>query len=173
MKYTPALAKRILDDIRLGSTMKFLCSDKRRKYPPLLEVYDWLKDTDCLMADKTTTFNAAYQDAMRDRALTWQDMAANAYENLDLTGRNANALLTQAGKKAQLLVALTKEQRMVAKDQSAQGVGGANAVTITIRTFADSSVQDDAAALDLLQSTAGEVDEDDLPDLNPLELDED
>mgnify|MGYP003678623271 FL=1 len=170
MKYTPALAKRILDDIRLGSTMKFLCSDKRRKYPPLLEVYDWLKDTDCLMADKTTTFNAAYQDAMRDRALTWQDMAANAYENLDLTGRNANALLTQAGKKAQLLVALTKEQRMVAKDQSAQGVGGANAVTITIRTFADTTGEEELAALESL-GTDSLADEDDL-DLDPLDLED-
>ena len=171
MKYTPALARRILDDIRLGSTMKFLCSDKRRKFPPLLEVYDWLKDTDCLMADGTTTFNSAYQDAMRDRALTWQDMAANAYENLDLTGRNANALLTQAGKKAQLLVALTKEQRMVAKDQSSQGVGGANAVTITIRTFADQTGQEELAALESL-GTDSLADEDDL-DMNPLELDDD
>ena len=171
MKYTPALARRILDDIRMGSTMKFLCSDKRRKFPPLLEVYDWLKDTDCLMADGTTTFNSAYQDAMRDRALTWQDMAANAYENLDLTGRNANALLTQAGKKAQLLVALTKEQRMVAKDQSSQGVGGANAVTITIRTFADTTGQEELAALESL-GTDSLADEDDL-DLNPLELDDD
>ena len=170
MKYTPALARRILDDIRLGSTMKFLCSDKRRKFPPLLEVYDWLKDTDCLMADGTTTFNSAYQDAMRDRALTWQDMAANAYENLDLTGRNANALLTQAGKKAQLLVALTKEQRMVAKDQSSQGVGGANAVTITIRTFADQTGQEELAALESL-GTDSLADEDDL-DMNPLELDD-
>ena len=170
MKYTPALARRILDDIRMGSTMKFLCSDKRRKFPPLLEVYDWLKDTDCLMADGTTTFNSAYQDAMRDRALTWQDMAANAYENLDLTGRNANALLTQAGKKAQLLVALTKEQRMVAKDQSSQGVGGANAVTITIRTFADQTGQEELAALESL-GTDSLADEDDL-DMNPLELDD-
>ena len=170
MKYTPALARRILDDIRMGSTMKFLCSDKRRKFPPLLEVYDWLKDTDCLMADGTTTFNSAYQDAMRDRALTWQDMAANAYENLDLTGRNANALLTQAGKKAQLLVALTKEQRMVAKDASTQGVGGANAVTITIRTFADQTGQEELAALESL-GTDSLADEDDL-DMNPLELDD-
>ena len=170
MKYTPALARRILDDIRMGSTMKFLCSDKRRKFPPLLEVYDWLKDTDCLMADGTTTFNSAYQDAMRDRALTWQDMAANAYENLDLTGRNANALLTQAGKKAQLLVALTKEQRMVAKDASTQGVGGANAVTITIRTFADQTGQEELAALESL-GTDSLADEDDL-DRNPLELDD-
>jgi hypothetical protein len=107
---------------------------------------------------------------MRDRALTWQDMAANAYENLDLTGRNANALLTQAGKKAQLLVALTKEQRMVAKDASTQGVGGANAVTITIRTFADTTGQEELAALESL-GTDSLADEDDL-DMNPLELED-
>jgi len=165
--YNPTLATRLLNDIRRGHTLKFLCDTPKFKYPDLLVVYDWLKNTDLTMKDGVTTFAAAMDSAIRDRALTWQDMAATTYENLELKrGRDAQVELTRARMHGALLMALSKETRMTLKDQAKSSAGPAGGgVTVVIRTFAE-------PADDGILASLSKVDIEDFPALPDADLSE-
>ncbi len=135
-KFSPDVARRILDQIRRGNTLLFVCENQLEgpETPDLLTIYDWLKDP-TLMLEDGVSFSAAYNQAKADQALTWQDQAAAVYDELKNSKRRDNYILNEANKRASLLLTMSKEARLALAEQRKQTQELAGGVELRIRTF--------------------------------------
>jgi len=127
-------ARRMLSRIALGETLTQIC--KSGQYG-LLTVYEWLRSDATI--DKIP-FSLLYERAQEDRAKTWQDEAAIAYKDVEISGDRADmARIKLAGDHARMLVGLVKENRMDRKTKTVQAQG--QMPTVIIETFATDAAQ--------------------------------
>lgn len=132
VKYSERIAKRLLTWIRKGETLNKACA--KPDMPNPLEVYDWLRNQDLVLGERS--FSAAYQEAMEDRALSWQDSALELVDDVQILGRKDDlGKLRKADAKASLLLRLSKEQRDAMKSVKG-GAGIPSAPTVVITRYA-------------------------------------
>lgn len=108
MNYTVGLAREILTRIRQGETLKQICDTEHM--PDKLTVYDWIRNFKLKIGNET--FGTAYEKALDDRAISWEDEALDMQNSFTVHGDRYDALrLKKLESKSALLYRMAKERQ--------------------------------------------------------------
>ena len=117
--YRAGVAGQILKRIRRGETLHEILGEKRPKgWPDLLMVYDWLRDPGKKIGK--VPFHVKYQQALQDRAISWQDQVV--LELKSMGPENTTQEIRRIETKARLMVGLAKEQGASPKEKASKTV---------------------------------------------------
>ena len=108
--FNPSIAEEIIRRVREGDTFGKIARDS--DMPSRLTIYDWLKNpANKFGAGKhRKSFNQHYKAAQIDREMTWQDLAIEEYDLIELKhDRTDNATLKLAADKANMRLRVAKE----------------------------------------------------------------
>lgn len=114
--------------------MKQICKDPN--LPDRLTVMNWMKDGKNKIGKKS--FFDAYQQAIDDRSLTWQDEAIDLLSNIEIHADRYDSIrLKRAEMKANMLLKVAKEHQM-----SRKGISVGDNIEVIIKKFAPSPEDD-------------------------------